>query len=137
MSDRRGRILRKMMSKVEISTSFYYHGTPCWIWTGGHSGHGRGGLYPRMTLDSQTVAVHIVMYTHFFGYVPSRRTIDHECKNRLCINPNHLSAVTMWENHRRRDGKKPHALSEYRIAVPESEMLAALALIPAFNCEAA
>ncbi|MEO0623124.1 MAG: HNH endonuclease signature motif containing protein [Pseudomonadota bacterium] len=75
----------------------------CWIWTGPTSGDGRGGGYPRMSLDGQTVAVHRVMAVHRFGYLPASRQVDHTCRNRLCVNPNHLEPVTHKENQRRRD----------------------------------
>lgn len=80
--------------------------TPCHIWQGSDSGSGRGGGYPRMSLDGQTVAVHRVMYVNTNGYVPSKKQIDHKCRNRMCVNPQHLEMVTHKENQRRRD----HAL---------------------------
>ncbi len=118
------------MKRVEVSTSLSFHGEPCWIWTGRTSGENkgnratRGGGYPRMDLNGHTVAVHIVMYTHYFGYVPGKMTIDHECRSRLCVNPNHLSMVSHKENQRRRDGKKPHALTEYGVIIDVSDALA-------------
>jgi len=78
----------------------------CWIWDGPTSGNGRGGGYPRMCLDGQTVAVHRVIFTHFFGFIPGRKQIDHMCRNRLCCNPDHLELVTHKENQRRRDAAK-------------------------------
>jgi hypothetical protein len=77
----------------------------CWIWDGPCSGNGRGGGYPRMNLNGQTVAVHRVMWTNVHGYIPSKKQIDHKCKNRMCVNPDHLEMVTHKENQRRRDGK--------------------------------
>lgn len=138
MSDRKNNILRRIMKRVLISTTLFYHNSPCWLWQGGTSGehdpsnrNSRGHSYPRMTLNGITVAVHHVMYTHFFGYIPSGMTIDHECKNRLCINPNHLSLVSHYENTRRRDGKKPRKGTEYAVeAQPELVMLAL-----SFMCE--
>lgn len=56
-----------------------------------------------MSLDGQTVAVHLVLWTNENGYIPGRKTIDHRCRNRLCINLDHLEMVTMKENARRRD----------------------------------
>jgi hypothetical protein len=76
--------------------------TPCHIWQGPTSGEGRGGGYPRMSLDGQTVAVHIVVYTHHFGYIPGKKQIDHLCNVRLCCNPFHLELVTHLKNQRRR-----------------------------------
>lgn len=87
-------------------------GNACWIWKGqtsGKPGEGRnrrGHGYPRMALDGQTVAVHRVVYTHYFGYIPGKKTIDHTCNNRLCLNPEHLEMVTHKENCKRRDKRR-------------------------------
>ena len=56
-----------------------------------------------MSLSGQTVAVHIVMFTNEHGYVPGRKQVDHNCRNRRCVNPAHLELVTHKENQRRRD----------------------------------
>lgn len=95
---RRDRIFAKIMERVEIDPV-----TGCWNWTGPTSGKGRGGGYGRMSLDGQTVAVHIAMFTHFNGYVPGKKQLDHECTNRRCCNPDHLELVTHKQNQRRRD----------------------------------
>lgn len=83
----------------------------CRIWTGPTSGNGRGGGYGRISVAGVTVAVHRVSFTHYFGYVPSRRHIDHKCRNRLCWNPGHLQLVTHKKNCRLRDeaARKEHA----------------------------
>jgi hypothetical protein len=96
-SSRRADIIGKIMSRVSID-----HITNCWNWLGPTSGDGRGGGYGRMSLSGQTVAVHIVSYTHFFGYVPGKKQVDHQCRNRLCCNPNHLELVTHLQNQKRR-----------------------------------
>lgn len=75
---------------------------PCWIWQGSHSGDGRGGGYPRMNLNGQTVAVHRVMFTAMFGYIPGKKQIDHLCRQRMCCNPRHLELVTHKQNQKRR-----------------------------------
>lgn len=98
---RREAILAKVMKNVKIDED-----TGCWVWQGGTSGNGRGGGYPRMSLDGQTVAVHRVMYTNVHGYVPSKKQIDHKCRNRCCVNPDHLEMVTHRENQRRRDNAR-------------------------------
>jgi hypothetical protein len=85
--------------------------SPCWVWQGSHSGAGRGGSYPRMSLDGSTVAVHRVMWTQVHGYIPPKKQIDHRCENRLCVNPAHLQMVT----HRRNQRFK----SEQRISTAE------------------
>jgi hypothetical protein len=97
MIDRRERVIGTIMSRVWVDPV-----TGCWNWTGPTSGDGRGGGYGRMSLDGQTVAVHIVSFTHFYGYVPGKKQVDHKCRNRLCCNPTHLESVTPSQNARRR-----------------------------------
>lgn len=91
-------IFDKIMTRIKTTDS------NCWIWTGPTSGSGRGGGYGRMYLDGQTVAVHIVMFTIFHGYIPSKKQIDHVCENRLCCNPhpNHLEMVSHEINQKRK-----------------------------------
>lgn len=109
--NRRNYILEKLMANVkEVPGPLP---TPCLIWQGQTSGDaykgspetpkkGRGHGYPRMKLDGQTVAAHLVSYTHHKGFIPGRKQLDHLCKNRLCINHEHLELVTHLENQRRR-----------------------------------
>lgn len=105
-NDRRRRIIEKIEARCEIvDTGFVAtDGTPspCHLWTGPTSGSGRGGNYGRMCLDGQTVATHIVAFTHYFGYVPGKKQVDHLCEQRLCCNPTHLELVTHLKNQRRR-----------------------------------
>ena len=98
---RRSEIQEKVYSNVEIVDLGYE--TECHIWQGSHSGTGRGGGYPRMCLSGHTVAVHRVMYTQAHGYIPGKKQIDHKCRNRMCVNPDHLEMVTHKQNQRRRD----------------------------------
>jgi hypothetical protein len=94
-------VYQKITSRIEINAE-----TGCWNWTGPHSGyHGRGKLYPRMSLDGATVAVHRAMFILFNGPIPPKKQVDHKCRNRGCVNPEHLEMVTHKENQRRRDSK--------------------------------
>ena len=102
---RRTDIHDKIMANVVVQfTGFYLNGkpSPCHVWQGGDSGTGRGGGYPRMSLDGQTVAVHIVSFVNKNGFVPGKKQIDHLCNNRMCVNPDHLEMVTHKTNQKRR-----------------------------------
>lgn len=44
---------------------------------------------------------HRVSYEWEFGPIPDGLQIDHLCRNRACILPEHLEAVTQQENMRR------------------------------------
>lgn len=104
MSSRRDRIRAKIMSRVRVNPV-----TGCWEWTGPDSGkNGRGKGYPRMSLDGQTVAVHIAMWTNEHGYIPGKKELDHACRNRHCVRPEkeHVEMVTRKENAKRREQAK-------------------------------
>lgn len=95
LTKRRKTIFEKIMSRVKINSD-----SGCWEWQGPTSGEGRGGGYGRMSLDGQTVAVHIVMFCNFFGFIPGKKQIDHKCNNRICCNPDHLEMVTHKQNQK-------------------------------------
>lgn len=105
LAARREFILNRIYERVEVQDLGFIQGnqpSPCHIWTGPDSGDGKGGGYSRMSLNSQTVAVHLVVYTHYYGYIPGKKQIDHLCNNRRCCNPVHLEMVTNLTNQRRR-----------------------------------
>ena len=105
LDDRRNGIIKRIHERVMVvDNGFVTDGrpSPCHIWQGPTSGEGRGGGYGRMSLNGQTVAVHLVVYSHFYGYIPGKKQIDHLCNNRLCCNPQHLEMVTHKTNQKRR-----------------------------------
>ena len=104
-AERRTSILERLSAKsVIVDLGYVVAGrpSPCFIWQGSTSGNGRGGGYGRMSLDGFTVATHLVSFTHFFGYIPGKKQVDHLCNNRLCWNPQHLELVSHLTNQRRR-----------------------------------
>lgn len=105
LADRRGEIMARIYERVEVKDLGYVlngQPSPCHIWTGPDSGTGKGGGYGRMSLNSQTVAVHLVVYTHYYGYIPGKKQVDHKCNNRLCCNPSHLELMSHLRNQRLR-----------------------------------
>lgn len=59
-----------------------------------------GGKRPsRMTL------AHRAAWTAVYGQIPEGMTIDHLCKNRRCVNVEHLRLLTNYENARRTGGR--------------------------------
>lgn len=69
----------------------------CWLWTGNCN----WGGYSKYWHDYKTIAGHRYSYTHAKGEIPPGLTIDHLCRVRNCVNPNHLEVVTMKENLKR------------------------------------
>lgn len=77
---------------IKKSMQIPYSG--CWIWTGGTINNGYGQSFS----EGKKCLAHRLSYTIFEGEIPSGLTIDHLCKNILCVNPNHLQPVSMREN---------------------------------------
>lgn len=72
----------------------------CWDWLGTINSNGYGRLYFIGTPVRSTNA-HRFSHEHFKGPIPQGLVIDHLCRNRRCVNPAHLEAVTDKENFRR------------------------------------
>ena len=95
---RRTTLRTKIMARVEVQEGE----DGCWIWTGADSGTGRGGGYPRMDFDGGKMAVHRALWIIENGPIPSKKQLDHTCRTRRCVRPDHCELVTHRENQRRR-----------------------------------
>lgn len=69
----------------------------CWMWAGAITLHG----YPRFTMRSGQVQAHRLAYEKVVGAIPEGLELDHLCRVRHCVNPDHLEPVTHAENMRR------------------------------------
>lgn len=90
----------RFWSKVDFSGD-------CWTWSGhrnragygsGHKGTGRKG--------SRTVLAHRRAYELRIGPIVGGSELDHLCRVRPCVNPDHLEPVSPEENKRRQDNSR-------------------------------
>jgi hypothetical protein len=70
----------------------------CWVWQ--RCVNTRGG-YGRKLVGGRWWVAHRWYYERVFGPVPEGLELDHLCRNRLCVNPEHLEAVTRQVNIQR------------------------------------
>ena len=90
----------------------------CWLWIGSVS----TGGYGLIGLNKKVRPAHRILYEQKFGPIPVGLEIDHLCRTRCCVNPDHLEAVTRRENIMRglgpsaRQAKQTHCKNGHPLA---------------------
>jgi hypothetical protein len=91
--------VKRFWSKVAIDNVH-----SCWEWQAYL--HPKG--YGQFRLDGRMHFAHRIAYFLVRGECPINLELDHLCRNRKCVNPFHLEAVTHKENCRRGALVKSH-----------------------------
>jgi len=66
----------------------------CWLWKNKPNKRG----YSTLSHNGKNLLAHRFSYELKHGPIPARMVIDHLCRNRTCVNPDHLEIVSNKEN---------------------------------------
>jgi len=67
----------------------------CWEWVAARDTYGYGQYSP---VHDKPVGAHRFAYERLIGPIPPPLVTDHLCRNRACVNPEHIQPVTNREN---------------------------------------
>ncbi|AVO25179.1 HNH endonuclease [Rhodococcus phage Finch] len=85
----------RIASKIVVEQRSDHVETPCWVWTGLTTDGGYASAY----LDGSS-SLHRAVYKRMVGPI-TNQTLDHLCRVKTCVFPEHLEPVTYRENKRR------------------------------------
>lgn len=78
----------RFMEKVAIQPD------GCWLWTAAKANEGGYGSFRH----PETRFAHRAAYLLLVGPLEANQVVDHLCRQRLCVNPDHLDATTQMAN---------------------------------------
>ena len=84
--------IRRLLERVEVDPN-----TGCWLFKGTKNKSGYTVCY----INKTHKCAHRLCYELLIGVVPKNLDLDHLCRIKNCINPNHLEPVTRSENIKR------------------------------------
>jgi hypothetical protein len=88
--------VERFKAKVQVAPS------GCWEWLGGRLGqNSQYGQFSMAAVGRPVVGAHRAAWELFRGPIPEGLTIDHLCRNTICVNPDHLEPVTQKVNNQR------------------------------------
>lgn len=94
-----GREVTKLISDMTASERFWKavdKTGECWLWTRSYNWGGYGVFTPPNKAPFEMA--HRFSYEECVGPIPAGFEVDHKCRNRGCVKPDHLQAVTRQEN---------------------------------------
>lgn len=91
--------LERFWAKVKKTNS-------CWLWMGAHDSDGYGNF----RFNGKNIKPHRFSYELVNGVIKGGLVVDHRCRVRECVNPQHMRVVSQGENIL--CGKSPSAINK-------------------------
>lgn len=93
------RVARRAFDGWQLSPS------GCYISTYSVASHGYAQIGWKSDKSMTGTTAHRAAWVHAHGQIPEGMTVDHVCKNRTCVNVEHLRLLSNFENARRTSGR--------------------------------
>jgi hypothetical protein len=84
--------MQRILPKLTVDLS-----TNCWLFTGCTTFNGYGQIF---VPGVHMARAHVIVYERVRGQIPEGHHLHHECKNRNCVNPWHVTPMTQAEHNR-------------------------------------
>lgn len=95
---------------LDIARRAQEHSTPdengCWNSDYSPASKGYCGVGASIDGKSVTFLAHRASWTYTHGKIPDGMVVDHMCRNRRCVNPDHLRLLTLARNTQLRLGRE-------------------------------
>lgn len=82
------------MTRADLLSQVQIDDKGCWVWLGSVNGAGYGQHGQKRT------GVHRIAYELWNGPIPRGVQVDHKCRVRCCVNPEHLRLLSPSANTR-------------------------------------
>jgi hypothetical protein len=89
------RVIERLLQRFTVEPS------GCWVSDYSTGSHGYSQVGWQADGKLRVRLAHRVAYEAYHGRIPNGMTVDHICRNRRCIHPEHLRLLSHEENSRR------------------------------------
>lgn len=112
MPGKQGPAVDRMLGKVT------YEDDGCWLFEGAKSHDGYGKLN-RGGQSEGLVYAHVLAWEQAVGPIPEGMVLNHLCRVRHCVNPDHLEVTTVRGNLMHPDSLHPAAVNSRKTHCPK------------------
>ena len=97
----------------------------CWEWTAARRGMKGTPAYEygAFRMNGKQMYAHRAGYEIFIGPIAEGLTLDHLCRNSLCVNPAHMEPCAIRENQLRREQMRTHCKNGHEMTESNTKII--------------